>query len=127
MSQPSFASVAELQRKIAKYFKHCEKSGDFPSVLGLCVSMRITRETLRVYAHDKKYSDTIKRAKDEIYYKKYQSAAKGDMDVRVFMFDCINNDRDMINTRSEQKSKTELTGKDGLPLNVIISSTDAKL
>ena len=125
MSLPAFKSVADLQGKVDLYFEDCEQTGDIPNVLGLCVFMDICRDTFAEYAKKSEYSDTIKKAKDKIYQKKYQFAAKGEMDRTIFIFDCVNN-HDMINTRSEQKSKTELTGKDGQDLSLTVNFVSDK-
>lgn len=59
-----FKTVKILQTKIDKYFKECEEKGKPLTITGLAVALNTTRETLLDYEnYHKKYSDTIKKAK----------------------------------------------------------------
>ena len=52
-----------MQQKIDKYFNECDKKNEPYTVTGLCLALDICRDTLSEYVKDKKFSDTIKKAK----------------------------------------------------------------
>lgn len=58
-----YNSVEEMQQKIDKYFKDCEKKNEPYTITGLCVALDICRDTLSEYIKNKEFSDTIKKAK----------------------------------------------------------------
>lgn len=58
-----YAEVEIMQQKINKYFKECDKENEPYTVTGLCLALDICRDTLLEYSKDKRFSDTIKKAK----------------------------------------------------------------
>lgn len=58
-----YTEVELMQQKIDKYFNECDKKNEPYTVTGLCLALDICRDTLSEYAKDKKFSDTIKKAK----------------------------------------------------------------
>jgi len=63
---PKYDSAEKLQKKIDEYFGMCEQKEKPLTVLGLCVYLDITRETLCEYEKNEKFSDTVKKAKRKI-------------------------------------------------------------
>ena len=62
--RPKKYTEAEImQQKINKYFEECNKNNEPYTVTGLCLALDICRDTLLEYSKDKKFSDTIKKAK----------------------------------------------------------------
>jgi len=89
MSQPSFSSPEAMQTQVDAYFNYCDAKMIFkqvvqkgeiiivptptpPTVIGLCVFLKISRETLNAYKHGegsgnpRAYSDIVARALDRI-------------------------------------------------------------
>jgi hypothetical protein len=58
-----FKTVAELQKKIDKFFKECDIKSDPYTITGLALALDTTRETLMDYQEREEYSDAIKKAK----------------------------------------------------------------
>ena len=58
-----YTEVELMQQKIDEYFKKCDNEHEPYTVTGLCLALDITRETLREYLKNEKFSDTIKKAK----------------------------------------------------------------
>jgi hypothetical protein len=64
---------------------------DIPDVEGFCVYVDAYRDILSEYEKKEEYSDTIKRIKNWIYYKKKQLAMQNKMNATIFIFDAKNN------------------------------------
>ena len=58
-----YTEVEIMQQKINEYFKKCDKDNEPYTVTGLCLALDICRDTLLEYSKDKRFSDTIKKAK----------------------------------------------------------------
>ena len=58
-----YTEVEIMQQKINKYFEECNKNNEPYTVTGLCLALDICRDTLLEYSKDKRFSDTIKKAK----------------------------------------------------------------
>ena len=58
-----YTEVEIMQKKINEYFKKCDKDNEPYTVTGLCLALDICRDTLLEYSKDKRFSDTIKKAK----------------------------------------------------------------
>lgn len=58
-----YTEVELMQQKINKYFEECNKNNEPYTVTGLCLALDICRDTLLEYSKDKRFSDTIKKAK----------------------------------------------------------------
>lgn len=80
---------------------------DIPDVEGLCIYLDTARQTLFDYEKKTEYSDTIKRAKDWIIYKKKQLAMRGKIPPAIYIFDAKNNAGYVDKT--EVESKDEIT------------------
>lgn len=64
---------------------------DIPDVEGFCDYIDAYRDILCEYEKNKEFSDTIKRIKNWIYYKKKQLAMQNKMNPAIFIFDAKNN------------------------------------
>ena len=126
-----FESSDDLQKKIDEYFYECDnrvvqvysKSSQelvdmkkpIPyTIEGLCCVLSCERQTLLNYEKQEGYEeffDTIKNAKARIQRNKVERGLDGESPSTFAIFDLVNNS-DYKNTNS-----TELTGKDGAPLN----------
>lgn len=133
-----FESEEELQKKIDEYFKSCweqridmwgnplywkdekgNKMMDKPvlkqvkpyTIGGLAVFLDCSRDTLVEYGHKKKFSDTIKKAKDIIYAYKEERLAVAPNAAGI-IFDLKNN------YGWKDKTETDLT-TDGMPIQVV--------
>ncbi len=111
----SFESPGKLEKKFEEYFAICAQGVELPCVMGMAVFLGCTTDTILEYEGKKEFSSTIKKAKARAYYEKMKLAAAGKMNPTIFIFDAVNN-HGMINTRSEARNKSELTGKNGTPL-----------
>lgn len=133
-----FTDEKELQAKIDEYFKSCweqkidmwgnplfwkdEKGNKIPdrpvlkqvkpyTIGGLAVFLDCSRDTLVEYGHKKKFSDTIKRAKDIIYAYKEERLSVAPNAAGI-IFDLKNN------YGWKDKTEQDITS-DGLPIQVI--------
>lgn len=61
-----FKTVEELQEKVDRYFKDCDKKKRPYTVTGLALALDTSRETLMDYEEKDEYSDTVKKAKDRV-------------------------------------------------------------
>lgn len=70
---PKYKTEKEIEEKTNKYFMECDLTGEPYTITGLCIALGITRETLNEYSKNKKFSDTIKKArlKVENYLEKH--------------------------------------------------------
>ena len=106
---PAFSDPVELAEKVEAYFQHCEetkkvyelKNGDvkirqeFPTMTGLAVWLRCSRETLYSYINQeerpdsldgetlKKLSDTLSYARNRIAMSLSQTSMSGDADPKI--------------------------------------------
>lgn len=60
---PKYKTEREINKKINEYFAKCDLTDEPYTITGLCIALNITRETLNEYSKNKKFSDTIKKAK----------------------------------------------------------------
>ena len=107
--EAAFTDPKDLKEKVEAYFQHCEesktiynlKNGDikirqeFPTMTGLAVWLRVTRETLYSYINqepreDSLDSDTLKELSDTLSYARNrialglsQSSMSGDADPKI--------------------------------------------
>lgn len=92
---PKFKTNDELIAVFTKWKLEFEKEGslqdDIPDIEGFCDYIDSYRDLFSEYAKKDEFSDTIKRIKNWIYYKKKQLAQKGKMPPAIFIFDAINN------------------------------------
>lgn len=65
--------------------------GEIPDVECFCDYIDSYRDLFSEYGNKPEFSDTIKRIKNWIYYKKKQLAMQNKMPVAMFIFDAINN------------------------------------
>lgn len=127
-----FKTVQELENKINEYFLLCEphvaskqtvKDGEVVEVnyiteqkpytiTGLALHLGTNRQTILNYQEKEEFFDTIKRAKDkcEKYAEEYLYVGKNQTGG---IFNLVNN------YGWENKSRTELTGKDGNDLKIV--------
>lgn len=64
---------------------------DIPDVEGFCDYVGAYRDIISEYEKKPEFSDTIKRIKNWIYYKKKQLAMQNKMNATIFIFDAKNN------------------------------------
>lgn len=57
-AKPKYASAGEIRKATKSYFDTCIKDKQMPNKAGLCVSLKISRDTYNEYK--KKYPDTLK-------------------------------------------------------------------
>ncbi len=112
---PKFTSPDDMQVQIDLYFVECEEKGNYPTVMGMALFLGFCdAQSLLDYQLRKKnktkFAGTLKRAKTRIFESKMQSAARGEMDKTIFIFDAVNN-HGMFNTRTDNRNKTELKAK----------------
>lgn len=83
-------------------------NSDIPDVEGLCVHLDTARQTLFDYEKKPEYSDTIKRLKDWIHYKKKQLAMNGKIPPAIYIFDAKNNAGYVDKQEVDQKTSGEV-------------------
>lgn len=107
--EPCFSDPKDLQEKVDAYFQHCEetkkvyelKNGDvkirqeFPTMTGLAVWLRCSRDTLYAYINQepqedsldsstiKQLSDTLSYARNKIAMSLSQTSMSGDADPKI--------------------------------------------
>lgn len=107
--EPKFSDPDDLAKRIDEYFQHCEdskqvyelKNGDvkirqeFPTMTGLAVWLKCSRETLYSYINQdakedsldsstlKKLSDTLSYARNRIAMSLSQTSMSGDADPKI--------------------------------------------
>jgi hypothetical protein len=60
---PVFSTPEQMQDAVDAYFNDC-KENDIPyTICGLALAIGMTRETLRCYGNNERFSDIVKRAK----------------------------------------------------------------
>lgn len=125
---PKFESPDQLQSMFEEWKATFTKESDeIPDVEGLCIYLDTARQTLFDYERKEEYSDTIKRIKDWIIYKKKQLAMKGKIPPAIYIFDAKNNagysDRtELDHTTNGKDLPTPILG--GLTKNVSTDNGD---
>lgn len=106
---PKFASPELLEQAFAEWQVTFDDPAntDIPDVEGFCDFVGAYRDLLSEYAGKENFSDTIKRIKNWIYYKKKQLAMQNKMPAAIFIFDAKNNagyvDKTVEESYGEQK------------------------
>lgn len=92
---PKLSSPEELQEKFLEWKQLLgmggAKYGEVPDVEGFCDHIDSYRDLFSEYEKKEEYSDTIKRIKNWIYYRKKQLAMVNKMNATIFIFDAKNN------------------------------------
>lgn len=92
---PKFSTDEELQAKFQEwkdsFAPSGANSGEIPDVEGFCDFIDAYRDLFSEYEKKPEFSDTIKRIKNWIYYRKKQLAMSNKMNATVFIFDAKNN------------------------------------
>lgn len=89
---PKFESVEQLQALFEGWkYTFTDNNIEIPDVEGFCDHIDAYRDLLSEYEKKDEYSDTIKRIKNWIYYKKKQLAMTGKMNAAIYIFDAKNN------------------------------------
>lgn len=92
---PKFNTVEELQTKFDEWKKELQVGGalfgEVPDVEGFCDYVDSYRDLFSEYESKPEFSDTIKRIKNWMYYRKKQLAFGGKMNPAVYIFDAKNN------------------------------------
>jgi hypothetical protein len=92
---PKFDSPEALQQTFLDWKEEFKPGGlyegEIPDVECFCDYVDAYRDLLHEYSTKPDYSDTVKRIKNWIYYKKKQLAMKNQMNATIFIFDAKNN------------------------------------
>ncbi len=92
---PKFKDAYELQTKFEDWRLTFniggERFGEFPEVEGFCDYIDSYRDLFSEYEKKPEFSDTVKRIKNWIYYRKKQLTGAGKYPVALFIFDAKNN------------------------------------
>jgi hypothetical protein len=90
---PKFTSPEHLQHLFAEWQVSFgeERKDEIPDIEGFCDFVDAYRDILSEYESKKDYSDTIKRIRNWIYFKKKQLAMQNKMNPTIFIFDAKNN------------------------------------
>lgn len=90
---PKFSSPEKLNELFIQWKESFSKgiNPDIPDVEGFCDYVNAHRDIISEYERKPEFSDTIKRIKNWIYYRKKQLAMQGKMNPAVFIFDAKNN------------------------------------
>lgn len=109
---PKFQTSDQLNTKFLEWkelFKlGSEKFGEIPDVEGFCDYIDSYRDLFSEYAKKPEFSDTIKRIKNWIYYRKKQLAMANKMPAAIFIFDAVNNAGYTNKQEVEQRISGEL-------------------
>ena len=105
-----FKSVEELEKLIESYFLVVtdKEKDEIPDVEWLACYLDTTRKTLFEYEQKEEFSNTIKRAKEKIFFYKKQLALKWKMNPTVFIFDSKNNHWYVDKTEIDQNTNMNL-------------------
>ena len=94
---PIWETVEELEEKIEQYFEYVTQKDDkgrfmeIPDIEWLAFFLNTTRKTILDYEKKEDFSNTIKKAKDKIFFYKKQLAMMNQINPTVFIFDSKNN------------------------------------
>lgn len=92
---PKFDSPERLQTLFEDWKDQFKRHGvyedEIPDIEGFCDYVDAYRDIISEYEKKPEFSDTIKRIKNWIYYKKKQLAMTGKMNPTIFIFDAKNN------------------------------------
>lgn len=112
----SFASEEELRNLILEYFQAWEEKQRPVTIVGMCLFLEISRNTLADYGSGKydddfnNFSDTVRQAKDYIENDKWEKGLLGIYNPRMAMLD-LN-----INHGHIEKTHSIVTDKEDNPL-----------
>lgn len=116
---PKFASVQDLQSLFEAWQQEFEVTGakatEIPDVEGFCDYADAYRDLLSEYESKQEFSDTIKRIKNWIYYKKKQLAMQGKMNPAIFIFDAKNNAGYVDKSELDQHHSGEVSFTNDVP------------
>ena len=108
----TFDSEAELRAQCGAYIKEWEAKKRPLTVAGLCVYLRISRETLSLWMSGEydepgnMYSDTLREAKTYIEMEKVEKGLTGEYNPHIAKFDLANNHgyKDRIESSGDPKA-----------------------
>lgn len=107
---PKFSSAEELEHKFRDWRQELNGgslNGEVPDVEGFCDYIDSYRDLFSEYESKPEFSDTIKRIKNWMYYRKKQLAFGGKMNPTVYIFDAKNNHGYVDKTEQDLTSKGE--------------------
>lgn len=111
---PRFSSNNDLVLAFLEWKETFDKGGEredeIPDVEGFCDHIDSYRDLFSAYEKKEEFSDTIKRIKNWIYYKKKQLAMKNQMNATIFIFDAKNNAGYVDKTEFEGELNGNLVG-----------------
>lgn len=61
-----YTKKEEIEEKIDKYFKECDKNGEPYTITGLGLALNMSRQDLINYSKKEEFFDTIKKAKSRV-------------------------------------------------------------
>lgn len=92
---PKFQTPQDLEDRFEEWQKELQLGGslfgEIPDIEGFCSYIDSYRDLLSEYESKAEFSDTIKRIKNWMYYRKKQLAFSGRMNATVYIFDAKNN------------------------------------
>ena len=108
---PQFKDAKELAKAFDDYFKECEEKKEHPNVSGLQCFVELYSDNFfkEQARRGDDFSKTVKNCQRRMFDRKFQAAAKGEMNPTIFIFDAVNN-HGMVNTKSENKNDTKISG-----------------
>lgn len=113
---PKFSSPEELQGLFESWkLTFNEKTDEIPDVEGFCDYVDAYRDIISEYEKKESFSDTIKRIKNWIYYKKKQLAMQNKMNATIFIFDAKNNAGYVDRTEQDLNHSGDVTFINDMP------------
>lgn len=112
-----FKTPEQLQELFSAWKETFADQGntDIPDVEGFCVFVDAYRDIISEYEKKKEYSDTIKRIKNWIYYRKKQLAMQNKMNPTIFIFDAKNNAGYVDKTEQDLNHTGDVTFVNAMP------------
>ena len=111
---PKFQTSEQLEEMFGTWRKSFDKDGErvgeIPDVEGFCDFIDSYRDLFCEYEKKKEFSDTIKRIRNWIQFKKKQLAMQNKMNATVFIFDAKNNAGYVDRTEADVTSAGEKIG-----------------
>jgi len=116
---PVFESPDALRSSFADWKEEFKEggryAGEIPDVEGFCDYVDAYRDLLSEYAGKPEFSDTIKKIKNWIYYKKKQLAMQNKMNPTIFIFDAKNNAGYVDKTEQDMTHHGDVTFINDMP------------
>ena len=115
---PAIKSPDDLDKAINEYFAQCYADDDIFTIIGLCVYMGVSKDTMNVYSKMPEFSDSYKKAMSLAEKALVNGSLTGKYNAAVSIFMLKNN------YGYKDKQETEHSGAVGVTFQIDTSAAD---